>query len=390
MNFRLLDSGWDRIFDESLQADSSRVRIVCPFIKRRAAERLFQHGQPQSIQVITRFNLDCFREGVSDVAAMRYLLERGAQIRGIKNLHAKAYLIGKSRVVVTSANLTEQALVRNHEFGFYAEDPAIAANCHSYFDRLWDQAKPDLDISKIEIWDSKLAAAKGTGSGASAGPSLGDDGVDVGFFQESGNPPTVTNSAEQGFVKFFGEGHRRELHSLPVLKEVKRAGCHWACTYPTTKRPRRVRDGAIMFMGRLVEHPNDTLIFGRGIGMAYVPGRDDASAADIRSRPWKKGRFTRYIRVHDTEFINGTLGDGVSLSEMMEILREDSFASTKRHLQRGYGNTNQRSAFNQQASVELTPEAIAWLNDRLEAAFEKWGKISGKQLAKLDWPSTSA
>ena len=191
MNFRLLDSGWDRILGGAVRADSSRIRIVCPFIKRRAAERFFQHGKPRSIQVITRFNLDCFREGVSDVAALRYLLERSAQIRGIQNLHAKAYLIGKKRVVVTSANLTEQALVRNHEFGFYAEDPAITANCHAYFDQLWDRAKPDLTLSKIEEWESKLAAAKSAGSAASASPSLGDDGADVGFFQESGNFPTA-------------------------------------------------------------------------------------------------------------------------------------------------------------------------------------------------------
>ncbi len=172
MNFQLLDSGWDRVLDAALKADHSQIRIVCPFIKERAAARFLQHGKPRSFQVITRFNLDCFDEGVSDVAALRYLMENGAQIRGIRNLHAKAYLIGKNRAIVTSANLTEQALVRNHEFGFDAEDPDIAADCHAYFDRLWGLAGMDLVLARIEEWEEKIAAAKERGRSCSSPPEL--------------------------------------------------------------------------------------------------------------------------------------------------------------------------------------------------------------------------
>jgi len=98
MNFRLVDAGWDKVLDDALRADSSRVRIVCPFIKRRTAERLLKRGKPKALQVITRFNLDEFCEGVSDIAALRLLLENGAQIRGVRNLHAKLYLFGASRI----------------------------------------------------------------------------------------------------------------------------------------------------------------------------------------------------------------------------------------------------------------------------------------------------
>ena len=45
------------------------------------------------------------------------LLDAGASIRGIQNLHAKLYLFGTSRAIITSANLTEAALTRNQEFG---------------------------------------------------------------------------------------------------------------------------------------------------------------------------------------------------------------------------------------------------------------------------------
>lgn len=131
MSFRLLDTGWGDEFDTALRADHSTVRVVCPFIKRGAAELLLRPGVPDSIQVITRFDLGQMSEGVSDTEALRLLLESGAQIRGIQRLHTKMYLLGAGRVIVTSANLTEAALYRNHEFGFLSDDETIVGECRS-------------------------------------------------------------------------------------------------------------------------------------------------------------------------------------------------------------------------------------------------------------------
>ena len=140
-----------------------------------------------------------------------------------------------------------------------------------------------------------------------------------------------------------------------------------------------------MFMARLVKHSTEILIFGRGIGMQYVEGRDDASPSDIEKRPWK-AKWSRYVRVHNVEFVSGTLSNGVSLNELMQELGSNSFAPTKRNALARQGNTNPRTAFNQQAAVELTPEAISWLNERVDQTLATNGKISPAELAKLDWP----
>ena len=42
----------------------------------------------------------------------------------------------------------------------------------------------------------------------------------------------------------------------------------------------------------------------------------------------------------------------------------------------------------QQASVELTPQALEWLNEKLERAFEQHGRIPPDVLEDLDWPAT--
>ena len=385
MSFRLVDSGWHRILDKALATDRSRVRVICPFIKEKSAKRLLAHGRPKNLEVITRYNLDCFRDGVSDIGALRLLMAAGAKIRGVKNLHAKAYLIGDNHAIVTSANLTEQGLTKNHEFGFHAEDEVIAKSCHDYFAKLWAEAGQNLTVARLDKWDAKVTAAWASGAGTKASPSLGDEGTDVGLPAAPEAIVIPTDLPDQGFVKFFGTASNRLEDSYQIFDEVATSGCYFACTYPANKRPRSVRDGAVMFMARLVKNPIDIIIFGRARGKHYEEGSDDASAADIAKRPWKED-WPRYIRVHHAEFIDGPLSNGIRLSELMKALEAQAFAATARNAKSGHGNTEPRRAFNQQAAVELTPAGIAWLTARVDRALDEKGRISPARMATLDWP----
>ena len=192
----------------------------------------------------------------------------------------------------------------------------------------------------------------------------------------------------QAFVKFMGTTDYRSPLSTPTIEEIDGAGCHWAVCYPAAQRPRSVRDGAIIFMGRLICDPNDIRVFGRAIGMEYTPGKDDATPADIERRDWKK-YWPRYIRVHHPEFVDGTLANGISLNELMDTLETNSFAPTQRNATRGRGNTNPRRSYARKPSVELSTEGLSWLSQRLQAAFDAHGKVPRDSLDKLDWPSHS-
>src|ERR1017187_2819400 len=177
MSFFFVDSGWDKVLDDALRADSSSVRIVCPFIKKGAANRLLRHGRPDSLRVITRANLDDFYAGVSDTAALRLLMENGAEIRGVRGLHAKLYLFGKAQVVLTSANLTEAALLRNHEFGLVGTDRTTIRQCHQYFDEFWKHAGEDIQKEKLDEWERKIEERLAARDPRSAAIGLGDEGV---------------------------------------------------------------------------------------------------------------------------------------------------------------------------------------------------------------------
>lgn len=379
---RLVDAGWGQELTEAIRADSSEVRIICPFIKEDALKRLRLH-RLDDVQVITRFNLSDFANGVSDIEALRMLLKAGASVRGIRNLHVKLYLFGESRAIITSANLTKAALTRNQEFGLVADDEAVIGACRKYFDELWqDGSSAELSHDMLDCWAEKVTRYRLASGGGQRARELGDFGADAGLEPRPPVLPFVGADVDQAFVKFLGKSDNRVPISRAIIEVIEHEGCHRVLSYPENRRPISVEDGAVMFISRLTDE-RDIRIFGRAVGMKYHPGRDDASPEDIRRRSWRED-YSRYIRVHNAEFVDGTIANGISLYELMDALGSDSFASTQRNAACGTRNTNPRSAIMRKAAVELSPQAIAWLGRRLQAAFDAHGKIPQDMLNQID------
>ena len=124
---------------------------------------------------------------------------------------------------------------KNHELGVVAEGEQLPRRCVAYFDGLWEKAGPDLVVSRLDDWEERIDAQLVPGA-ASVGSGLGDEGVEVGADDEPQLPP-LFDEPQQGFVKFFGKSDNRARRNYSVLEELKRGGCHWACTYPRNKRP---------------------------------------------------------------------------------------------------------------------------------------------------------
>ena len=380
---RLVDGGWDKEISDALRANTNNLRIICPFIKEGVIDRL---NLPVNVKVITRFNLADYAEGVSDVGALRKLLEAGARIRGVRNLHAKLYIFGTGRAIITSANLTEAALGRNYEFGAVAEDPTVIAKCVEYFNDLWSRAEEDLRYEQVDEWNKTVTEHRLRGGGLSETSNLKDHGADVCFVAPPphGRPRAIAD-ASQAFVKFLGRGRERLPLTASIAKRIEESDCVRVACYPSTKRPRSVKSGAVIFMGWFTKNPKDIRVFGRAIGKRYEEGKDDATDDEVERHDWKSV-YSRYVRLHSTEYVAGSLENGVSLYEMMYELASDSFASTKRNAARGEGNTNPRRAYGQLAATELACEGSLWLNNRLETAFEKHGKIPLGELKGLMEP----
>jgi hypothetical protein len=187
----------------------------------------------------------------------------------------------------------------------------------------------------------------------------------------------------EAFVKFFGRATNRSSRDRLTLDAVETSGSHRICTYPAGRRPRSVRDGDLMFMGHLVAGPNDIKVYGRAIARAYEEGRDDASPEDIALRPWLR-RWPHFIRVHDAEFVAGTLDSGVSLNELMDELGPYAFGPTAENADRGIGNVDPRKSIRQAAAIRLSEAGMSWLDEELERAFREHGKLSPSMFRGLD------
>lgn len=259
---------------------------------------LIKDHRPGELRLLTRLKLADFADGVSDIAALRAVLRAGGQVRGVRDLHAKVFLFGTTRAAVTSANLTTRGLAGNHEFGCISEEAAFVDACSAYFDALWDAASTDVTSQQLDDWEHLVGEHLDGGARPAAAAALPDFGATVhgtATALPDLAPPGWPAESGQAFVKFFGEGSNRVDHDASTLGEVQRSGCHWACTYPADKRPRAVRDGDTIFVGRLVARPNDTMIFGRVIGREHRDGKDDATPQDIALRPFKE-HWPHYVR----------------------------------------------------------------------------------------------
>jgi len=137
-------------------------------------------------------------------------------------------------------------------------------------------------------------------------------------------------------------------------------------------------------MGHLVSGPNDIRVYGRAVARAYEEGRDDAGAEDIARRPWLE-RWPHFIRVREMEFVDGTLGDGVSLGELMDELGAYALGPTAENADRGVGNIDPRQSIRQAAAVRLTEAGASWLEEELDLTFRRCGKVRAEDLPELDW-----
>src|ERR1700722_1231568 len=282
---------WIRHF-KSTSRPTQHIRLISPFITERLVREIMSDFHGDRIEVITRFNLSDFRSGVSSLQALRYLVERGASIQGIRNLHSKVYIFDHSSVILGSANLTAMAFYNNFEFGMRTEDTAQVGTCIEYFDWLKERGGFYLNEAHISGWEQEI----GRRQPLNAEPSLPDYGTDPG-----------TNWRDKKYwIKLFGKSDNRVNLDFHAREEVERAHCHYALCFPTNGgQPQRYRDGDTVYMARMLEG-TDYSIFGRAECLGHVPGRDMASDEEMDLRDWK-ARWGIYIRVKEPVFIDATM-----------------------------------------------------------------------------------
>ena len=179
---RLVDQGWKAELLDCAQAADGPITIVCPFVKQATLDGFLRAISPaHEVRLLTRFNLRDAAAGATDLAALRQILDRGGPVRGVYGLHAKVYVFGTVRAVVTSANLTARGVGKNKEFGCVSGQADFVGSCAQY---LSSAARGDFGHGwrAIPLWN---------GGFRSCGPAGSRVGLDTRFAQ---NPVRVVDA----------------------------------------------------------------------------------------------------------------------------------------------------------------------------------------------------
>ncbi len=124
-----IKSPWSATFDQFAGSIQETAIIAVPYITRQPIERLA--GKLRSrlksvrLDVMTNLYADSLIDGSLDIGALAWLCEQvpGTTVRHLRHLHAKTYVADEHTAIVTSANLTNGGLFRNHELGVAITDP---------------------------------------------------------------------------------------------------------------------------------------------------------------------------------------------------------------------------------------------------------------------------
>jgi hypothetical protein len=126
---------WRRHLDDLVRGSHDEIVVAAPYISREGAEFVtsrMSNAMKVSGQLIVLTDLSPLPicQGSTDPFAVRQLVEEvtSSTIYHLPKLHAKVYVSGTKKAIVTSGNLTGGGLYRNYEYGVCIDDPTAVAD----------------------------------------------------------------------------------------------------------------------------------------------------------------------------------------------------------------------------------------------------------------------
>lgn len=359
---KVIQNKWLDNFLKEL-TNTKELKIISPFITDNMVTHLLDNWNGNTIKVITRYNLNDFRSGVSSLKALRRLIEGGAEIKGIKDLHSKAYVFDSKSMIITSANFTNGGFFNNYELGIKSESKEQIKETLDYFEKLWSFNNDLLEMSKITEWQKIIAENRIT----TTGTNLKDFGTSI-IKKVIGN--------KNYFIKFYGRGNNRANWNQNVIDIIDGTHCHFAITFPKGKgdrRPIRYKEGDIVYLARMIDE-QEYAIFGKAIARKHDRIRDVASREDKEYIVWKE-EFSIYIRVHSGEFLNTTFKNCPKMGILMNELGYECFKKTKERHNKGEENINPRLSLMRKPDIWLSEEGAYWVEQKFQQAKKKYSLI---------------
>ncbi len=141
----IAEQGSERLHRQRLRAllktTTGTVRIASAYVTDR---ELLREVKNRKVRLVTSLMPMDVASKATNLEALRAFLQSQVECRrfpGPQRLHAKVYVFGNTSAVVTSANLTENALGSNIEVGVEVSGKSVQ-ELIKWYDQLWDTSVP--------------------------------------------------------------------------------------------------------------------------------------------------------------------------------------------------------------------------------------------------------
>ncbi len=145
---RLLWSPWKDDLFQFVSGATASVDLAVAYISKATASELVG-ALPDGVhlRVLTRCSDRDFRSGIADVDMFRCLASHPrSELRAMRNLHAKLYIVDGQTAILGSGNLTRAGLGgdgnHNEEAGLLVDDPSLIREMYGHWNEWWQQATP--------------------------------------------------------------------------------------------------------------------------------------------------------------------------------------------------------------------------------------------------------
>lgn len=144
------------VFYDLVSNANDSLYLCAPYIKKDVIDDILtKRKDGVDTVVITSSNIHNFLNGSLDISAIKKLIDNGVMVRNYQGLHAKIYLFDTKKALITSANLTNNALYRNFEYGLLVEDDKTTTDqiYDDYLQMIENAECGEFDMSMLDRLD---------------------------------------------------------------------------------------------------------------------------------------------------------------------------------------------------------------------------------------------
>jgi len=141
------------LLKQLLSKMNNGIFLITPYLGLEAVDRFLSPMQGNvRLNIVTSLRKSYIKNALTDLAAIRNLLNKGAQIKRRDDLHAKCLIVDGKLGVLGTFNFTFDGILTNYEIAILLKDVKLIKNLAEFMEKISERSKEIgfKDLSEIE------------------------------------------------------------------------------------------------------------------------------------------------------------------------------------------------------------------------------------------------